>query len=188
MSNNSYSKKEDDFNILYLATRARLFRYLSSYTKDIQLVEDIMQQCYLNIWEKMDTIRDPAAAGPLVRTYARNLMIDVIRRRMKEDIQWLEQLQQEAGLLIDPCINESGRQQLLQLETAIEKLPAPTRTVYLLHRESGLSYKEIAAKMSISVSMVEKHMSKAIRLLKKDILTDMSLVLTIMAGSEILKI
>lgn len=184
----SYSKKEQDFKQLYLSTRDGLFSYLNLYTRDIHLVEDIMQQCYLNIWERMDTILNPLQAGGLVRVYARNLLIDVIRKRMKEDILWLEQLQQEAARVVDQSLNAAGREQLVLLDAAVERLPGPARKVYLLHRENGLSYRQIAAELSISVSMVEKRMSKAIRLLKNEMLTDLPLVLLLVSGNEILKL
>ncbi|MGN7722708.1 RNA polymerase sigma factor [Chitinophaga sp. 22620] len=184
-----YRRKEAEFNALYLTTRDGLFRFLSRYTKDVPLIEDIMQQCYMKIWERMDTLKNLSEAGPLVRTFARNLMVDVIRRRMKEDTVWLEQLHAEATEHISsPAIDEAGKKQLLNLDAAIDHLPDATRTVFLLHREKGLSYKEIAAMMSISVSMVEKHMSKAIRILKREVLTDISQVLVLVAGAELLKL
>jgi RNA polymerase sigma factor (sigma-70 family) len=184
----SYSKKEQDFKQLYLSTRDGLFSYLNLYTRDIHLVEDIMQQCYLNIWERMDRILNPLQAGGLVRVYARNLLIDVIRKRMKEDILWLEQLQQEAARVVDQSMNAAGREQLVLLDAAVEKLPEPARKVYLLHRENGLSYRQIAAELSISVSLVEKRMSNAIRLLKNELLTDLPLVLLMVSGNELLKL
>jgi RNA polymerase sigma factor (sigma-70 family) len=183
----AYTKKADDFNNLYLTTRDGLFHFLSRYSKDIHLLEDIMQQCYLKIWEQADKIKDLAEAGPLVRVYARNLMIDTVRRRMKEDMQWLEQLQNEVAVIVDSAISETGKKQLLQLDTAIEKLPETVRKVYLLHRETGLSYREIATQLSLSVSMVEKYMSKAISLLRHEVMADMGMVLAVVAGSELLK-
>lgn len=187
MLRNSDHNKVDNFKRLYFTTRDGLFNFLGRYTKDIPLIEDIMQQCYLNIWERMDAIHEPGQADGLVRTYARNLLIDVIRKRMKSDTVWLEQLELEAERVIDTSMNISGKHQLQLLDTAIEGLPVPVRTVYLLHRENGLSYKEIALSLSISVSMVEKHMSKAIRVLRSEVLTDMSLILLIVSGNELLK-
>ncbi|HEY9258818.1 hypothetical protein [Chitinophaga sp.] len=58
--------------------------------------------------------------------------------------------------------------------------------MYILHREEGLSYRDIYFRMSISVSMVEKHMSKAIRLLKRDLLTNCELLLVIVAVNKFL--
>lgn len=176
------------FTSLYLETRDRVFAYLSKFTSDEALIEDLLQQCYLKIWERIDVIRDPAAALPLVKTYARNLLIDEVRRRMREDAQWLENLENEADSITESYISENGRVQLQALDRAIDRLPGNCREVFLMHREKGMSYREIAAQLSLSVSMVEKYMSRAIRLLKNDLLTDYNLILAIVASSSMLKL
>lgn len=176
------------FTHLYLETRDRVFAYLSKFTSDTALVEDLLQQCYLKIWERIEVIRDPAAALPLVKTYARNLLIDEIRRRMREDAQWLEQLEKETVSITESYISDQGRAQLQALDQAIDRLPDNCREVFLMHREKGMSYREIAEQLSVSVSMVEKYMSRAIRLLKNDLLTDYNLILTIVASSSVLKL
>lgn len=176
------------FTRLYLETRDRVFAYLSRFTSDTALIEDLLQQCYLKIWERIEVIRDPAEALPLVKTYARNLLIDEIRRRMREDAQWLENLEKETGSITETYISDNGRAQLQALDKAIDRLPENCREVFLMHREKGMSYREIAEQLSLSVSMVEKYMSRAIRLLKNDLLTDYNLILTIVASSSMLKL
>lgn len=188
MPETRYNQKDHDFKQLYLSTRDGLYSYLKLYSNDIHLIEDIMQQCYLNIWEKMDNILNPLQAQGLVRVYARNLLTDVIRKRIKEDVLWLEQLQQEADKVVDSSLDAAGREQLILLDIAVEKLPAPNRIVYMLHRENGLSYREIAAQLAISVSTVEKRMSRAIRLLKKEMVADVPLILLMVSGNELLKL
>ncbi|NII26494.1 sigma-70 family RNA polymerase sigma factor [Pseudoflavitalea sp. X16] len=176
------------FTRLYLETRDRVFAYLSRFTSDTTLIEDLLQQCYLKIWERIEVIRDPAEALPLVKTYARNLLIDEVRRRMREDAQWLENLEKETGSITESYISDNGRAQLQALDQAIDRLPGNCREVFLMHREKGMSYREIAEQLSLSVSMVEKYMSRAIRLLKNDLLTDYNLILTIVASSSMLKL
>ncbi|PSL46521.1 RNA polymerase sigma-70 factor (ECF subfamily) [Chitinophaga niastensis] len=185
MSDATTYNKELVFTKLYHASRDRLYNYLHSYTQDTHLLQDLMQQSYLKVWERMGDIQDIEKALPLLKTIARNLLIDVIRRRMKEDTAWLETVQEEAHQLITlPA--ENSRASLQALDTAIAQLPDNCRQVYLLHREEGLSYREISLRMSVSVSMVEKHMSKAIRLLKQELITNGELVLVLVAVHRLL--
>ena len=174
-------RREDLFNRLYTLTKDPVYHYIRHYTRDTHLIEDLMQQAYLKVWERLDEIRDIDRALPLVKTYTRNLLVDAIRKRMKEDIQWLENLQGEVEGWVEDTSSMESRQQLQVLDIAIDRLPEKCKQVYLFHREQGLSYQEIAARLSISVSMVEKHMSKAIRFLKEDLLTDPSLLLLVVA-------
>ncbi|MEC5142054.1 sigma-70 family RNA polymerase sigma factor [Chitinophaga sp. 212800010-3] len=173
--------KERAFTGLYQASRDRLYHYLRNYSHDDHLLQDLMQQCYLKIWERMEEVQDLEHALPLLKTIARNLLIDVIRRRMKEDTTWLETVKEEVEQLVTlPA--ESPRKPLQALDVAISQLPDNCRQVYIMHREEGLSYREISLRMSVSVSMVEKHMSKAIRLLKKDLITNGDLLLVVVAA------
>ncbi|NLR80399.1 RNA polymerase sigma factor [Chitinophaga eiseniae] len=185
MSDTALYDKELVFTRLYHASRDRLYNYLRNYTHDDHLLKDLMQQCYLKIWERIDHIYDVENALPLLKIIARRQLIDVIRKRMKEDTAWLETVKEEAEqlLTIPP---ESTLHPLVALDTAISQLPDNCREVYLLHREKGLSYREISFRMSISVSMVEKHMSKAIRLLKRDLLTNPELLLVLVAVNKLL--
>jgi len=55
------------------------------------------------------------------------------------------------------------------IELSISMLPDKCRTAFLLSRNEELSYKDISGFMGISVSTVEKHISKALRLLKSNL-------------------
>ncbi|WP_114789115.1 RNA polymerase sigma-70 factor [Niabella yanshanensis] len=55
------------------------------------------------------------------------------------------------------------------IELTINMLPEKCRTAFLLSRSEDLSYKDISGCMGISISTVEKHISKALRLLKNNL-------------------
>ena len=59
-----------------------------------------------------------------------------------------------------------GKQRLALLERVLGELPERTRVVFLLHRFEELKYAEIAKRLEISVSSVEKHMMEAMRRIK----------------------
>lgn len=56
-----------------------------------------------------------------------------------------------------------GKEELRLLEQALAELPPRTRTVFLLHRYEGFKYREIAERIGVSVSAVEKHIAAAMR-------------------------
>ena len=59
----------------------------------------------------------------------------------------------------------AGRQRLAKLVEALDCLPAKTRTVFRLHKFDGLSHAEVAQRLGISRSSVEKHMIDALKFL-----------------------
>ena len=57
----------------------------------------------------------------------------------------------------------AGRQRLALLTRALSDLPDKTSAIFRLHKFEGLSYAEVAARLGISRSSVEKHMMDALR-------------------------
>ncbi len=55
-----------------------------------------------------------------------------------------------------------GREALLRLAAALGELPPETREMFLLNREDGLTYTQIAARYALSVKAVERHMVRAL--------------------------
>ena len=82
----------------------------------------------------------------------------------------------------------TGEDQVLQTEleenvtAAINSLPPKCRAVFQLSRYEGLSYKEIAAKMEISVKTVENQMGKALRVLREKLKGYLSMIFLIISN------
>ena len=55
----------------------------------------------------------------------------------------------------------AGQQRLQRLMLGLQRLPPRCREVFLLNRSEGLSYIQIADRLDISLSMVEKHIARA---------------------------
>ena len=55
-----------------------------------------------------------------------------------------------------------GQEQLRVVERALHELPERTRVVFTLHRFEEMSYAQIARRLQVSVSAIEKHMIKAL--------------------------
>ena len=56
----------------------------------------------------------------------------------------------------------AGREALAAALAALETMPERTRTIFVLRRLEGLRYLEIATRLGLSVSAVEKHMVRAV--------------------------
>ncbi len=54
-----------------------------------------------------------------------------------------------------------------KLQHALSELPEKSRTIFLMHRVDGLTYREIAESFEVSVKAIEKQMSKALSLLNE---------------------
>ena len=59
----------------------------------------------------------------------------------------------------------NSQEELRDLERSLQELPSLCRTAFLLRRVEGLSQKEVADRLGISVKTVEKYMAKSVRFL-----------------------
>ena len=98
-----------------------------------------------------------------------NNSIDLIRKRINNN-KYIEYLKNSATVNFAPtAINQLEFNELdNKFKKIITQLPDRQKQVYLLNREEGLTYPEIAQQLGISKNTVENHMVKALKYLHKN--------------------
>ncbi|MGH1560869.1 RNA polymerase sigma factor [Caulobacter segnis] len=143
------------------ALRSRLRRVCSPGFDVDNLVAESLARAYT----VKDIDRISAGRGYLF-TIARNLLIDTLRRETIVSLDFVADLDALRG---DDRLEASltARDELRRLHAIIETLPPQCRQVFILRRVHDLSFQEIAVRMSLSVSTVEKHLARAVMLVAK---------------------
>ncbi len=131
--------------------------------RDPHDAEDLVQEVFVRIAARSGTQMESPEA--YVFQTAANLLRDRARRhatRARGDQMladhpedFIEEISPERVLL--------GKRRLAEFRKALAELPERTRAIFLLHRFEEFKYAEIAARLGISTSSVEKHMMDAIR-------------------------
>jgi RNA polymerase sigma-70 factor (ECF subfamily) len=155
---------DDPIADLALRYRGALERFFSKRAFDKHEVEDLVQEVFCRLAAHGDTqrIENPEAylfqaAANLLRDRARR---DISRASAVSDYS----LQKSADFEeISPERVLLGRERLAALQLALTELPERTRAIFMLQRFESFTYREIAARLGISVSLVEKHMMDAIK-------------------------
>jgi RNA polymerase sigma-70 factor (ECF subfamily) len=110
-------------------------------------------------------VDNPAAF--LVRT-AVNIRLDAHRREKllgkRQFTENFEEFENNAPLQDEVL---AARARLKRVMSGIEQLPSRTQEIFLLHRLENVKYGEIASRMGISESAVEKHVARATAFLMK---------------------
>ena len=165
----------DELHEIYYEIRHELLRFALARTGDDAEAEDIVQE----IWLKIETRQVSRAHNP--RSYlfqmANNIIIDQQReftRRQTRDRLWRNMKTGYAAPGSEVCDTSFDveaslieGQEARQLHKAIASLPKGAQTVLYLHKIEGLSHTEVASRLNISRSGVEKHMAVAMRHLRK---------------------
>ncbi len=155
-----------DFAGFYRATVSPLRRYLARLLGNPTEAQDVAHDAYLRVFPKVE---DQSALNPeaVLYTTARRLAFNQLKRRRIAPFAPVE-AHPEAVASPLPGVAQQvmARQELRQLEQAIAQLPAGCRTVLLLRKIELLSHHEIAQRLGLAISTVEKQHARALRLLR----------------------
>ena len=155
-----------NFAGLYRKTLGPLRRYLARMLGNTSEAQDVAHDAYLRVYPK---VQDRSARNPeaVLYTTARNLAINRLKRRSIAPFSPHEaSLDTAASTAPGVAQQVMARQELRQLEKAIAELPEGCRSVLLLRKIEFLSHQEIAEKLGIAISTVEKQHARALRLLR----------------------
>ena len=133
------------------------------------LVDDIAQQVWARVWERLDTLENPRRLKAWLYAVARNAAIDACQARRRQQA-WLTSptlrppAAEGAG---DPCraiVGEEMHQVLLQ---AVQALPAIYREPFVLRHLEDWSYAQIGEVLGLTTDTVETRLVRARRLLRE---------------------
>lgn len=140
---------------------AALLKRVRRATRGSQDAEDLLHSAYVRLERYRAENKVDNAAAFLVRT-AVNIGVD----RHRHERRVLDEPIGEGRLdfgdpnrLPDEVL--AARERLKRVTKGLAQLPPRTREVFLMHRLDGMKYREIADRLGISQSAVEKHIAKA---------------------------
>jgi len=145
--------------------RSALRSWLLARFPTLPDVDDLVQESLVRVLHARD--RGPVgSARALLFTTARNLAIDAVRRQRVIQFESITEDTPPFVLIDETDVVETiNKQQELELLTrAIQSLPARTRAVLTLRAAYGLTQPEIAVRLGVSLSTVEKAMAQGIEL------------------------
>jgi RNA polymerase sigma-70 factor (family 1) len=155
------------FDILYKKYSKRIYKFGYSILKSTEDSENLIQDIFLNLWENRQNMRQDSSIKSYLFTVTYNSAITVIRKKVREGvfIDYLKSLQEinEAPVNVEIEFKELT----YKLDEIINGLPQRQKEVYLLHRDKGLKYSEIAERLNLSVNTIENHMSRALKTIRE---------------------
>jgi len=158
--------KQDDeraFDALFRHYSALVYRFAFSYLKSRPAAEEIVQECFIKIWEKRAQLRDDVPLKGYLFTTAHHAVLNELRR----DQHHLRLSGEVAAAGPASVANEAEYQEMEALyAAALDRLPPKQREVFVLSRQLGLSYPEIAARQGVSVKTVEAHIMQALKTMR----------------------
>ena len=146
---------------VFLENSTFLKKFLRRFLYQDQDIEDVVQETYIKAC-KAERIKDIGHPKAYLFSIAKNLALNELGRKSRKMTDFIEEC--EAANMAEPS---ESLEEYIQAEESValyckaaSLLPERCRRVYLLRKVHGLSHKEIAERLDISLSAVSKHLSK----------------------------
>jgi RNA polymerase sigma-70 factor (ECF subfamily) len=176
------------FRLLY----PRLKGYCKLFVPNESEVEDLIQECFITLWEKRNSIDIKKRLESFLFVIIRNKCLNFLKsQRLEsgnispENLQ-VAQLQYMYQLDLAEKEEKSLEELLIQsFQETVDTLPEKMKVVFVKCKLEGKKQTEVAAELGISIKMVEKQISKAKKQIREQLLKKypaLALVITMLLG------
>jgi RNA polymerase sigma-70 factor, ECF subfamily len=168
-------KQNDEiaFKVIFNKYYSRLYYFILEFVPLKDIAEDIVQDTFFTLWNKRRELTDVTNFGAYLFTVAKNNCLYKLRYQKYRKNLFIEHsidtVELEANLEALTTI-DSSTYTFEEIERIIQKtldeLPPQCKKVFMLSRFEEKKNKEIAEELSISVKVVEKHITKGLKIFK----------------------
>lgn len=151
---------QDAFKTFYERHHSELFYMLIGKGMSTAAAKDILQQAFIMIWEKRTEIDEHKSLRAYLFRIGYTRALNYFRDNHKFDKG--SDLPDETSP-DDPSSDTERRLLMEAIEKAIKRLPKKRRMVFELCFMQGLTYRETAEALGLSIKTIENHMGNALK-------------------------
>ena len=157
----------DSFREIYYKYSEKVYLFAIRYINNIEDAEEVVQEVFSRIWEHRDNLDENRSFNGYILTITKNIIFNENRKKVNFDIYAQYIINYLRGIS-----NQTENQVIYEnvksiINKEIDNFPPKRKQIYNLSRNEGLSYNEIAQRLSISERTVETHLHLALNRLKK---------------------
>ena len=153
------------FERLFLQWYPRLCDWGFRLLESRDAAEDAAQEVFVALWRGRERLPEPASLAAYLHRAVRNRALNQLRQQ-KTAGRWLAAQNFELEISPDAETGLADRELDAAYRAALAELAPRGREVFVLSREQGLTYAQIAETLGISVKTVETLMGRAIAALR----------------------
>lgn len=173
---------------LFKQTFPRLLGYCRLFIHDQAQANDLVQDCFVRLWEKRQTIDPRQSVESLLFVMLRNRCLNHLRDQKNELIEKKIGVLEENELQHLYQLDFTGREeksleeQLIEaIRESVDELPEKRRLVFIKAKIEGKKNKDVAEELGISVKAVEKHLHQAKEQIRQEVLLKFPLLAALIA-------
>lgn len=162
------SNDQSAYKELFESFYDKLFKLAFLITKSRELSEEIVSDVFIGVWRRRDQITRIENLKLYLYVAVKNTSINYLAQLTKTRIVNIEELDFE---LRQPFANPEEllvtKEMNHRVYEAIQALPPRCRIIFKLVKEDGLSYKEAAQFLNLSVATIDNQLVLAIKKISK---------------------
>jgi RNA polymerase sigma-70 factor, ECF subfamily len=185
------SGSKEAFEVLYRTFYPDLCDYLYRYIDTPTICEELIQDLFMNIWMNRESWNPTDSLSSYLYVSARNRALDYLKHLEVEE-RYLKSQKISINSRIfsmndlpEDLVNREDKTELddfsMRVEEAILNLPPRSRQIFRLSREDGLTYREIAEYLGLSVKTVETQIGRALQKLRDNLTSRLTVLLPIIS-------
>ena len=159
---------KQSFEQLFKLYYAPLILFAKSYIGDEDECEELVQGFFLKLWEDRRKINITTSVKSYLFSSVRNRCLNLIKHQKIKQAYQQQMMSapaeenQASNFFLEPDLME-------KINQSIDSLPPRRREIFILSREHGLKYREIAEQLNISIKTVETQMGQALKDLREQL-------------------
>lgn len=160
------SGDEKALEMLFKEYYQPLCRYANSYLEDPADAEEVVQSCFIKLWEKRENISIQSSIKSYLYQIIRNACLNEIKhQKVKKNYgDMITQQGEQHSEASDQSTLKGELEEKIAL--ALQSLPQQCRLIFTMSRFEELKYQEIADQLNLSIKTVENQMGKALKLMR----------------------
>jgi RNA polymerase sigma-70 factor (family 1) len=152
---------------LYKHTVITLTNQAYCILKDKELVKDILQDIFVTLFTRRNELPADLNIIGYLTNAVKYKVATQLRDQLSRNNHHSSILQNEVSF--SQAFPYENTELKKRIRTSIDTLPEKCRQAFMLNHYGSMSYKDIAQEMGISVKTVEKHIGKALQVLRNDL-------------------
>ena len=157
---------EKAFELLYNHTVLSLTNQAYSILKDRELIKDILQDVFVTLYTRRQELPTDLNIMGYLTNAVKYKVSTLLRDRLSKETHHLTILHSEQRTAFSQPFPYENVELKNRIRASIDTLPEKCRQAFMLNHYGSMSYKDVAQEMGISVKTVEKHIGKALQVLR----------------------
>ncbi len=163
--------EEKFIEYLFHTYYASLCKSVNNIVRDTDAAEDIVQDVFIKVWRRKEHLDASRSIQSYLFRSCMNTALNYLEKHKKNTSMDEDSIYANAFSANTTQEDLDAREMHVKIQEALNALPPKCKMVFSMSRYEEMSYAEIATTLDISQKAVEKHMSKALRILREHLKT-----------------